>query len=341
MAERGGPDVLQWELTDACDPAAGQARIRIWTAGVSYADMLMREGVHPEKTPLPFTPGWDFVGEIDKLGDDGSRFHLGQMVAGLPIQGGYAQHICLAEAEMTPVPEGLDPAEAVCLILNYVTAYQMLHRLGHASKGQRVLIHAAAGGIGTALLELGRLVGLQMYGTASKSGFDTVSKYGGIPIDYESTDFVDEIRRLTGDGVDFVFDGIGGTYVWRSFKTLRPRGKVITFGLTASLRKGELAGGLRYRFRGLARPALYSLLAFFSPGGRRISLYSIQNLRRLKPAWFDEDLRALFDLLREEKIKPIIAQQIPLHEARRAHELLGEGSVLGKIVLRCDDTKTR
>jgi NADPH2:quinone reductase len=336
VRRRGGPQVLESIEENACEPRPGEARVRILTAGVSYADMLMREGVHPEKTRFPFTPGWDLVGLVDKLGEGVSEVAARQVVAALPIHGGYAQHICLPQDELIPVPADLDPAEAVCLILNYVTAYQMMYRIAHAASGQRVLIHGAAGGIGTALLQLGRRVDLEMYGTASPPAHSTVSGLGAIPIDYRRVDFVEEIRRLTSDGVDIVFDGIGGSHVWRSFKALRPGGRVIAYGLTSTLRAGKLAGGLRHRFRGLARIALYVAASFFLPGKRRVLPYSIQNLKRSRPAWFREDLMILLDFLRDQKIQPIIAEAIPLSDAKRAHELLGQGSVKGKVVLVCD-----
>lgn len=336
VRRHGGPEVLETVEEEAPEPGQGEVRVRVLVAGVSFADLLMREGLHPEKTPLPFTPGWDIVGVVDKTGADASQAMAGQMIAALPIHGGYAQYICLPESELTPVPDGLDPAEAVSLVLNYITAYQMMHRTAHASPGQRVLIHGAAGGVGTALLQLGRLTGLDMYGTASLATHQIVSDLGATPIDYQKADFVEEIHRLTGEGVDFVFDGVGEANVWRSFQALRPGGRVIVYGFTSFLRKGQLAGGLRYRFRGIVRPAWYALRALLSPGRRRILPYSIQNLKRWNPAWFREDLSALLDLLRDGKIKPMIAGRIPLSEARRAHELLGRGSVKGKLVLVCN-----
>ncbi|HVH74322.1 MAG TPA: medium chain dehydrogenase/reductase family protein [Stellaceae bacterium] len=332
----GGPEVLETAQEEVPEPGRGEVRVRTFAAGVSFADMLMREGIHPEKTTLPFTPGWDIVGVVEKTGEGASQATVGQMVAALPIHGGYAQYICLPESEVTPVPAGLDPAEAVSLVLNYVTAYQMMHRVAHASAGQRALIHGAAGGVGTALLQLGRLAGLEMYGTAAPATHQIVSDLGARPIDYRKTDFVEEIRRLTGEGVDIVFDGVGERNVWRSFRALAPRGRVIAYGFTSFLQKGQLAGGLRYRLRGILRPAWYALRAFLLPGRRRILPYSIQYLKRRKPAWFRDDLSALLDLLRDNKIKPMIAERIPLSEARRAQELLGQGSVRGKLVLVCN-----
>jgi NADPH:quinone reductase-like Zn-dependent oxidoreductase len=329
----GGPEVLQTIEEDLPQPRPGEVRVKIRAAGVSYADMLMREGVHPETRRVPFTPGWDVVGEVDCLGEGVSTVKLGQMAAAMPIVGGYAEFICLRPEELVPVPAGLDPAEAVSLILNYVTAYQMMHRSAHAEPGQRALIHSAAGGVGTALLQLGRLAGLEMYGTASRTAHPFVRDLGAVPIDYKEQDFVEEIFRLTGDGVDIVFDGIGGSHMWRSFKTLRARGRVVAYGLTSTLREGRVVAGRRFRFRGFGYFGRYIVGAFLSPGRKRFIPYSIQTLKRLKPAWFREDLTTLLNLLQQGKVKPIIAERLPLTDARRAHELLGRGSILGKIVL--------
>lgn len=147
------------------------------------------------------------------------------------------------------VPDGLDPTEAVSLVLNYVTGYQMMHRSARVSQGQRVLIHAAAGGVGTAQLQFGQLAGLEMYGTASKRNHDFFASFGATPIDFRMEDFVAAIHRLTGDGVAVVFDGIGGSHVWRSYRALRPGGRVIAYGLTENLKNGRLANGARSRAR--------------------------------------------------------------------------------------------
>jgi NADPH2:quinone reductase len=230
----------------------------------------------------------------------------------------------------------LDAAEAVSLVLNYVTAYQMLHRSAKVRPGQRMLIHGAAGGVGSALLQLGRLAGLEMYGTCSSRGAQAVSDLGGIPIDYQHQDFVTEMHRLASEGVDVVFDGIGGPHIWRSRQVLRPGGRVVAYGLTASLRGGRLASGRsgrRHRFRRLTIFGVYIAGGWLLPGQKRVVPYSIQWLKRLKPAWFRQDVLTLFDLLQQQKIKPLIAQRLPLAEARHAHELLGQGGVTGKIVL--------
>lgn len=332
----GGPEELRVVEEECPEPKHGEVRMKVLAAGVALPDLLMREGVHPETPVLPFTPGWDLVGVVDRLGDGVSGIEPGQILAALPIHGAYAEFVCLPQRELVPVPIGLDAAEAVSLVLNYVTAYQMLHRSAKVRPGQRVLIHGAAGGVGSALLQLGRLAGLEMYGTCSSRGASAVSEMGASPIDYRELDFVEEIHRLTGAGVDAVFDGIGGTHMWRSRKALHPSGKVVVYGLTSSLRGGRLASGRagrRNRFHGIAIFGLYIAGGWLLPSRKRVVPYSIQWLKRLKPALFRQDLTALFDLLHQKKIKPLIAQRFPIAEARQAHELLGNGGVTGKIVL--------
>jgi NADPH:quinone reductase-like Zn-dependent oxidoreductase len=332
----GGPEELQ-VVEEACpEPRPGEVRVRVLAAGVCLPDVMMREGIHPETPPVPFTPGWDLVGVVDRLGDGVSGIEPGQIVAALPISGAYAEFVCLPQRELVPVPSGLDAAEAVSLVLNYITAYQMLHRSAKVRPSQRVLIHGAAGGVGSALLQLGRVVGLEMYGTCSSRGAPVVSDLGGIPIDYQHLDFVREIHRLTGEGVDVVFDGVGGSHIWRSRRALRKGGRVVAYGITASLRGGRLASGRsggRHRFRAIAIFAWYIAGGWLLPGRKRVIPYSIQTLNRLRPELFRQNLATLFDLLKEQKIKPLISKRFPLVEARQAHELLGAGGVTGKIVL--------
>lgn len=332
----GGPDALQVLEEECPEPKGGEVRVRVLAAGVSLPDLMAREGIHPETPRVPFTPGWDLVGVVDRLGGGVAGIRPGQAVAALPISGAYAEFICLPQRELVPVPAGLDAGEAVSLILNYITAYQMLHRSAKVKPDQRVLIHGAAGGVGSALLQLGRVAGLEMYGTCSSRGASAVVDLGGIPMDYQHQDFVKEIHRLTSAGVDAVFDPIGGTHIWRSRKALRPGGRVVAYGNTTSLRGEGLASdrpGRRNRLHGIPIFGLYIAGGWLLPGRKRVIPYSIQWLKRLRPALFRQDLIALFDLLQQQKIKPLIAERLPLAEARHAQELLGKGGVIGKIVL--------
>ena len=336
----GGPEALQVLEEECPEPKDGEVRVKVLAAGVSLPDLMMREGIHPETPRLPFTPGWDLVGVVDRLGGGVTGFELGQVIAALPIYGAYAEFLCLPSRELVPVPAGLDAPEAVSTVLNYVTAYQMLHRSAKIRAGQRVLIHGASGGVGTALLQLGRIAGLEMYGTCSARGSSAVSELGGIPIDYQHQDFVTAVRHQTGRGVDVVFDGIGGTHIWRSRQAVRPGGRVVAYGLTGSLQRGRLATGRsggRHRFRALAIFGLFIAIGWLFPGRQRVIPYSIQWLKRVKPAWFREDLMTLLSLLQQKKIQPLVAKRLRLAEARLAHELLGQGGVTGKFVLVRDE----
>jgi NADPH:quinone reductase len=341
VTQYGGRENLHAVEEECPEPKDGEVRVKVLAAGVSLPDVMAREGIHPETPRVPFTPGWDLVGVVERFGAGVSGLEPGQAVAAMPIRGAYAEFVCLPQRELVPVPAGLDPAEAVSLILNYITPYQMLYHSAKARKGQSVLIHGAAGGVGTALLQLGRLAGVEMYGTCSARGASAVSDLGGIPIDYQHQDFVHEIHRLTRGGVEAVFDPLAGAHLWQSRKALRPGGRVVGYGLTTSLRgEGLTSGrpGRRQRFRGTLLFGLYIAGGWLLPGRRRVVPYSIQTLKRLRPALFRQDLMTLLDLLRRKEIKPVIARRFPLAEARQAHQMLEEGGVVGKIVLTVEST---
>ena len=336
VSQFGGTENLLLAQDELPEPRANEVRLKVLAAGVSFADIMMRQGIHPESWNLgrtPFTPGWDVVGIVDKLGDKVSTtWQTGQIVAALPIVGGYSEYICLPSDELVPVPTGLDHAEAVSLVLNYTTAYQIFHRCAHIRPGETILINGgAAGGVGTALLQLGKLANLRkMYGTVSSEKHDIVSSLGGIPLDYKSVDLVREIIKLTGHdddskdepGVDAVLDGIGGKSFQSSYEILRSGGRLVAYG-------GTPTADLGYWMMMLTMNVVSEEKKFI--------LYSIQTLKRLKPDWFHEDLILLFDMLKQGKIKPLIAAKIPLTQAAQAHELLASGSVKGKIVLVCND----
>jgi NADPH:quinone reductase-like Zn-dependent oxidoreductase len=315
---------------DLPTPRPGEVRVKMLAAGVSLPDVMMREGVHPEARRPPFTPGWDIVGVVDALGEGAGAVPPGAMVAALPIVGGYAEYLCLAETELVRVPPQLDPAEAVCLILNYVTAYQMLHRSAQARPGETALVHGAAGGVGTALLQLARLHGVRTYGTASTGKLQTVERLGGHAIDYRRSDFLKVVRGLPRGGVDVVFDGVGGWNLLRSWRALVPGGRLVAYGLGSFF-----VGGKRDLRRMVAGATGWAAAYALSRLTRRksLSVYSIQMLKRRKPDWFRQDLTTLFDLLARGELKPVIDRRLPLEQAALAHELLGKGETVGKIVL--------
>ncbi len=333
----GGPEVLRVVEEECPDPKDDEVRVRVLAAGVGMPDIMAREGIHPETPQVPYTPGWDLVGVVDRLGNGVSSFKPGQKVVAMPIHGAYAEFVCLPEDELVPLPSDLDPAEAVSMVLNYITAYQMLHRSAHVKAGQHALIHGASGGVGTALLQLGRLAELEMYGTCSSpQAASAISELGATPINYKQQDVITKVRSLTADGVDVVFDPIGGAHLWQSRQALRRGGKVVGYGSTTTLRGEGLDSGRtgrRNRLHGIPIYALYIIGGWLLPGRKRIVPYSIQTLKRIKPEWFRQDLTALLNLLQQRKVKPIVAHRFPLAEARQAHELLAKGGIIGKIVL--------
>jgi NADPH2:quinone reductase len=327
VTQHGEPDVLQMIEEDLPEPQAGEVRVKVLAAGISAYDLMFRRsGRFPGTPKPPFTLGEDVAGIVDKVGDGVESIQAGQMVAGptwcLGLGGGYAEYICLPASELVPVPAGVDPVEAVCLVVNYLTAYMAMHRVASVRSGERILVQGAAGGTGSALLELGKLAGLEMYGTASKYNHELVSALGATPIDYQSEDFVKVIHELTGDGVDVVFDPIGGTgQLWRSYRALGKGGRLVWFGVAATKKKGLLV---------IPFTLLTVFLLKLIPDGRQVPL--TPDLSK-DNAWFRATLAELLDLLAAGKLKPVVAARIPLAEAARAHELLERGEYAGKVVL--------
>src|ERR1700751_1997549 len=329
----GGPEVLKLIEEDPPEPSPDQIRLKVLATGVAFADILMRYGMYPHMPALPFSPGYDDVGVIDKLGSGVNSFAPGDMVAAMTMIGGYSQYLNIPARELVRVPEGVDPAEAVSLVLNYATAHQLIHRIAELQAEQSVLIHGAAGGVGTALLELGQLAGLKMYGTASRSKHGLVSALGGIPIDYKTDDFVARVLQMTrGAGVDAVFDAVGGMNWWRSYKTLRSAGKgsggkLIGYGMSSVIERGKAS-----KLRGAASFGLIGLPNAL-PDGKVARWYSITTEKKKHPEWFPEDLAHLLNLLADKKIQPHVAERLPLRDAQRANDLIEHAKVSGKIVL--------
>jgi NADPH:quinone reductase-like Zn-dependent oxidoreductase len=331
VSRHGGPEVLQVVEEDLPEPQAGEVRVKVLAAGVSAYDlMLRRSGSLPGTPKVPFTQGEHIVGLVDKLGEGVSTIKPGQRVAGATfchgVGGGYSEFICLPAIDLVPVPSGLDPTEAVCLVANYITANVVMHRIAGVRNGERILVHGAAGGVGTALLELGKLAGLEMYGTASKYNHEVVSALGATPIDYRNEDFVERIRSLTGDGVDVVFDPVGGArHIWRSYRALRKGGRLVWFGMAAEKKEG---------LRVIPLTMLMVSLLKLIPDGKQAPLTpDLGDFTRAHNDWYRETLTELLNLLAEGKIKPVVAERIPLAEAARAHELLERGGYAGKVVL--------
>ncbi|MCD4674259.1 MAG: medium chain dehydrogenase/reductase family protein [Anaerolineaceae bacterium] len=322
----GGPQVLKIvQETELPRPASGEVRLKMLATSACFTDLLVIAGQYPDvKQKPPLSPGYDIVGRVDAVADDVHTLQVGQLVAAMPQFSAYQDYLCLSEKELVPVPDDLDPAEAVSMVLSYLTAYQMLHRVAKVEAGQKILVHGAGGAVGTALLQLGRLAGLEMYGTASAEKHVLVKASGAVPIDYRNEDFVAHLAEIAPQGMHAVFDGIGGDYYSRSFKTLRRGGELVAYGFynTAMGRGGSIP--LEF-MRIIAMNVL--------PNGKAARFYSINGLKEKHPDWFRQDLMLLFTLLQAGKIQPEIARRMPLRQAVEALTLVKQAAVKGKIVL--------
>ncbi len=330
LEEFGSPEVLRVvEEPLLPEPGAGEVRIKVLATSATFTDTMVRKGIYfgfKEKPPL--SPGYDLVGIVDKTGPGVSELSPGALVADLTVYGAYSEYVLRPAASLVPVPQGVDPAEAVSLVLSYVTAYQMLHRVAKVQPGERILVHGAGGAVGTALLQLGRQLGLTVYGTASAAKKALVEGLGAVHIDYADEDFA---ARLRSEGkVDAAFDAISKENFKRSFHSLRKGGTLVVYGLyDNAMGRGGNA------FMDFAPVPLWNIL----PNGRKAFIYSIGDMRKKHPSWFREDLTALFGMLREGKIKPVIERRMRLDEARKAHELIEQAAVKGRIVLMVDEQR--
>jgi NADPH:quinone reductase len=320
----GGPDEL--EVVDTPLPTAGrgEVRVRVLASGLEYTDVTIRRHLYPQTAARrpPFVIGYDVVGEIDQLGDGVSDFQLGDRVADMTVLGSNAAFRTLPADHVTRVPAGVDAAEAATLILSWTTAYQLLHRAAKVKQGQRVLVHGAAGAVGQALLSLGRLDGVELWGTARGEHGPLIRELGATPIDYRREDFT----RVVPGGFDVVFDGIGEDGYRRSFAALKRGGLLCAFGYSAGV---QAQRGMLAILVTIARLYLWGWL----PGGKRARFYSINVMRARHPDWFRQDLERLFGLLETRAIRPRVAERISFDEIADAHRRLEAGGLEGKLVL--------
>jgi NADPH:quinone reductase-like Zn-dependent oxidoreductase len=332
----GGPEVLELaEEPTIPNPGNGEVRIKVLAAGTGFTDSFIRRGRYPDfKGPLPFTPGYELVGVVEKTGADVASPSEGQIVADLCVVGGYAQYAIRPARFLVPVPDGVDAAEAVCMPLAYLTAFQMLTRYRRFFLGETILVIGASGTVGTALLDLSRHFGLKAIGTCSAANLSAVERFGATAIDYRADDFVASVHKLTtgragGAGVDAAFDAIGGSHFDRSFACLAPGGVLIGYGsqTMAIGRENIIAAGL-----GLLRLKLWGALSFLFQG-RHAIWYSITDRRLSHPEEFRADMATLFELLRNGAIHPVVVDREPLTAVKKVHERIDAGGLGGKIVL--------
>lgn len=318
---KGGLDQLQEVELPLETPKSGEIRIRVRASGVGSTDILKRTGYYPYRPAFPFVEGYEVVGDVDAIGEGVAGFALGQRVCALTVYGAWAESFTRDAENFVRVPEGLDDAEVIALILNYVTAYQMIHRPAAMQPHQAALVTGANGGVGTALLQLLQAQEVRALGLASKQHFDLIRSLGGEPIESRAKPMDVAVRDVLPDGVDVAFDGLGGAGTGECIRATRRGGLVVGYGFMA-------AHGAISTMRGMAALFLGARLA-----GRRGTFYGITQLYRKDKRPFKQDLPKLFQLLAARKIQPQIAARLPLLAGRDAERLLEAGGVAGKIVL--------
>jgi len=318
---KGGLDQLQEVELPLEAPKQGEIRIRVCASGAGFTDITKRTGNYPFRPAFPFVEGYEVAGDIDAIGEGVTGFVLGQRVCALTVYGAWAEYFTRDAEHFVPVPEGLDDAETIALILNYVTAYQMIHRTARMQPGQTAVVTGANGGVGTALLELLRVHGVRALGLAARRHFDLVKSLGAEPIEARTKPVDAAVHEVLPGGADVVFDGLGGSLTRECIRATRRGGFVVGYGFMAT--RGTIG-----TLRGFASIFLGSRLA-----GRRGTFYGITALYRKDKRPFKEDLPKLFDLLAARRIQPRIAGRLPLLAGREAERLLEAGGVAGKIVL--------
>ncbi|WP_299682233.1 zinc-binding dehydrogenase [uncultured Roseobacter sp.] len=304
--------------------------MRVEAAGVSGFDLMIRGHWFFGFTKTPYTPGEDFVGIVDAVGPEVTKFSIGQRVAGWTFGqgGGYAEVIVRPGNTLVPVPDGVEPVTAAAIITNYLTASLVLDKTAKVRSGERLLIHGAAGGLGSALLQLGGLAGFEMFGTGSGNSTDFIADNGAVPINYRTENFVHRIRDLTDDGVDVVIDVVGGPrQLWRSSRCLQRGGRLVMLGMASIYKSGVAiiplslltAGAVALWPNGVSVPMSPSMLSF-----------PAKNL-----GWYRDTLTGLLEKAAAGQLKPAIAAEVPMSEASRAHAMLEAGGLVGKVVLTC------
>jgi NADPH:quinone reductase len=324
ITKPGGPEVLQPVDLPVTEPGARELRVRVRACGVGATDFAMLAGSYAFAPKLPFVGGYEIAGVIEALGEGVTGFHIGQRVAALTLHGGFAERLVRGAEHFVPIPDQVSDVEAAAVILNHVSAWQMIHRAARVQAGQSAFVTGAGGGVGTALLQLLQLAGVKTYGAASSRKHGLIAKLGATPIDYHTGPIDRLIRALEPSGLDVAFDALGGANIGKCIRAVRRGGMVVGYGFMAV--DGRLARARMF----------FDVFVGSRLRGRRGTFYGISLLYRKDNKPFLEDLPKILALIAQRKIEPVISAVFPLRDASKALELLATGTVKGKIVLTCD-----
>jgi NADPH:quinone reductase-like Zn-dependent oxidoreductase len=302
-------------------PGPGELRVRVLATGVGSTDVTMRRGKYMFAPDYPFVPGYESVGTVDAIGDGVTGFAVGERVCALLVHGGYAEYVTRDAREWIKVPAGLDTVETTAMILNYMTAYQSIHRVAKLAPGSTALVTAAAGGCGQAFVQLLVAHGVRVIAAASARSHAMLRAMGAEPIEGRSARIDAATLALVPGGVDAAFDGVGGAMLRQCIAATRRGGRVVWYGFMGATTRGAVLRNF------------YDIFIGSRLHGRRGAFYGITRLYRNNPVPFREDLPKLFELLAAHQIAPRIALRLPLDAARDANARIEKGGIDGKIVL--------
>jgi NADPH:quinone reductase-like Zn-dependent oxidoreductase len=332
ITEHGSPDVLRVQERPDPQPGPGEVRVRVHAAGVNFADILARTGLYAAAPKPPSVVGYEFAGEVDT---DGERWKKGDRVMGAVRFGGQAELVAVPEGNLLPLPDGWSFEQGAAVPVTYSTAYAALVRYGSLARGERVLVQAAAGGVGSAAVQIAKAKGAgTIFGTASAGKHDVLRRMGvDHPIDYRSEDFAKAVRRIAGEKrpLDIALDGIGGRSFKKSFSLLRTGGRLVMYGAQA-LQQGERRDLLRIGRTVVGMP-LFNPIRLMQESKSAIGLNMLQ-LWDDNPGLIDEYAEPLTELIEQGAIDPLVSESFPLEQGAAAHRFVGEGKNVGKVVLR-------
>ncbi len=335
ITEHGGPDVLQVQERPDPPVGPGEVRITVRAAGINFADTLARTGMYPDAPKVPCVVGYEVAGEVESVGD-GVSFKPGDRVVAGTRFNGYAELVTVRSNQVYALPERLSFEEGAAFPVNYATAQAALVVMGGLTAGERVLIHAAAGGVGISATQIAKRIGAEVFGTASASKHDAIRAQGvDHAIDYRSQDFAAEVRRITGgEGIDVALDALGPSSFRKDYRLLRPGGRLIMYG-ASELSTGETRN-MRSALRTLAKSPFASMPWWKGLGvlNENKGVFGLNML-----AWWDAEgsldrvIEPLIPELEQGNLKPVVAEAFPFDRAPDAHRFIAERRNIGKVVL--------
>jgi NADPH:quinone reductase-like Zn-dependent oxidoreductase len=336
LTGRGGPEVLQVQERPDPPVGPGQVRVAVRAAGINFADTMARVGLYPDAPKLPCVLGYEVAGEVESVGEGVDNHSVGDRVFAATRFGGQAELVTVAAEQAWPLPSQLSFEQGAAFPVNYGTAFAALTIVGSLREGDRVLIHAAAGGVGISATQLARNAGAEVFGTASAAKHDAIRSQGvAHAIDYRTQDFAEEVMRITGgEGVDLILDALGPTSFRKDYRLLRPGGRLVMYGLSEATSAGKR--DLPATLKALAKMPLATLPWWKSLAAMNENK-GVFGLNMLK--WWDSEgslervTGPLMAALGEGQLEPVVAASFPFERAGEAHEFIGERRNVGKVVL--------